>query len=79
LAAAAPARLLPKTGDYRLPIDRQVLVEAVLALYAWILLYVAVLRNAEGMIVFLGLFAFGFTLVVLLSVLGDRPWLPAGA
>jgi hypothetical protein len=68
----------PKTGGsesdrstaYRLPIDRWVLVEGALAAYAWLGLAAAMWRGSVGLMLFMALFAGGYTLTAYLSAGG---------
>jgi cellulose synthase/poly-beta-1,6-N-acetylglucosamine synthase-like glycosyltransferase len=71
----------PKTGDrggqtdegpaaagYQLPVDRIVVVEALLAAYAWFGLAEALQRHATGLVMFMALFAVGYSLTAWLSL-----------
>jgi cellulose synthase/poly-beta-1,6-N-acetylglucosamine synthase-like glycosyltransferase len=55
---------------YQLPADKWVLVEALLAAYAWLGLAAALWRGSAGLSLFLALFAIGYTLTAFLSAGG---------
>ena len=73
LPTAERAKLTMTQGDYVLGADWQVLAEAALAIYGWALLALAVIEGVTSLIILLGLYALGFTLVALFS-LDDGTW-----
>jgi cellulose synthase/poly-beta-1,6-N-acetylglucosamine synthase-like glycosyltransferase len=71
----------PKSGEggrqatavYGLRVERAVVAEACLALYAWAGVFASLWWRTTGLVMFFGLFAAGFTLTTALSIRGAAP------